>query len=146
MFQFSGFAPLRVTILQLAGLPHSEICGSPRMCQSPQLIAAYHVFHRLQDPRHPPYALCNFLKYYSVQVNCSLLVTRLLLNLVNTLVLFSLPKMSKNFILITSRSLYCLFCVEQASGANSKSLSLEVKTCCFYLCICNQWRITESNR
>ena len=65
MFQFSGFAPLRVTTLQVAGLPHSEICGSPSMCQSPQLIAAYHVFHRLQDPRHPPYALCNFLKYYS---------------------------------------------------------------------------------
>ena len=62
MFQFSGFAPLRVTSLQLTGLPHSEICGSHRMCQSPQLIAAYHVLHRLQDPRHPPYALCNFLK------------------------------------------------------------------------------------
>ena len=62
MFQFSGFAPLRVTTLQVAGLPHSEICGSHRMCQSPQLIAAYHVLHRLQDPRHPPYALCNFLK------------------------------------------------------------------------------------
>src|SRR5436190_22865327 len=93
MFQFSGFAPLRVTILQIAGLPHSEICGSPRMCQSPQLIAAYHVFHRLQDPRHPPYALCNFLKYY-----LSLLLN---LYLLSTLVLFSLSKMSKNFILIT---------------------------------------------
>ena len=30
------------------------------MCQSPQLIAAYHVLHRLSKPRHPPYALCNF--------------------------------------------------------------------------------------
>ena len=94
MFQFSGFAPLRVTTLQVAGLPHSEICGSPRMCQSPQLIAAYHVFHRLQDPRHPPYALCNFLKYY-----LSLLLN---LYLLSTLVLFSLSKMSKNFILILS--------------------------------------------
>ena len=33
--------------LQCTGLSHSEICGSHRMCQSPQLIAAYHVLHRL---------------------------------------------------------------------------------------------------
>ena len=54
-------SPCGVTILQIAGLPHSEICGSTRMCQSPQLIAAYHVFLRLWEPRHPPYALSNFL-------------------------------------------------------------------------------------
>ena len=39
------------------GFPHSEICGSPDMCSSPQLFAAYHVFHRLLVPRHPPCAL-----------------------------------------------------------------------------------------
>ena len=38
---------LTMTALQAAGLPHSEICGSIRVCQSPQLIAAYHVLHRL---------------------------------------------------------------------------------------------------
>ena len=27
------------------------------MCSSPKLIAAYHVLHRLSDPRHPPCAL-----------------------------------------------------------------------------------------
>ena len=43
------------------GLPHSEICGSIRICQSPQLIAAYHVLHRLPEPRHPPCALNHFL-------------------------------------------------------------------------------------
>ena len=43
-----------------SGLPHSEICGSIRMCQSPQLIAAYHVLLRLQEPRHPPSALITF--------------------------------------------------------------------------------------
>ena len=37
--------------------PHSEIDGSLRICQSPSLIAAYHVFRRLLVPRHPPYAL-----------------------------------------------------------------------------------------
>ena len=47
----------RITCLQHAGLPHSEICGSICMCQSPQLIAAYHVLLRLWEPRHPPYAL-----------------------------------------------------------------------------------------
>ena len=40
-----------------AGFPHSEICGSMNICFSPQLIAAYHVFHRLLVPRHPPCAL-----------------------------------------------------------------------------------------
>ena len=39
------------------GFPHSEICGSVDICSSPQLIAAYHVFHRLSVPRHPPCAL-----------------------------------------------------------------------------------------
>ena len=36
-----------VTCLQHAGLPHSDICGSIRVCQSPQLFAAYHVLRRL---------------------------------------------------------------------------------------------------
>ena len=39
------------------GFPHSEICGSMDICSLPQLIAAYHVFHRLLVPRHPPCAL-----------------------------------------------------------------------------------------
>jgi len=39
------------------GLPHSEICGSIRLCRSPQLIAAWHVLLRLPEPRHPPCAL-----------------------------------------------------------------------------------------
>ena len=37
--------------------PHSEISGSQDICSSPKLFAAYHVFHRLLVPRHPPYAL-----------------------------------------------------------------------------------------
>ena len=37
--------------------PHSEISGSKDICSSPKLIAAYHVFHRLSVPRHPPCAL-----------------------------------------------------------------------------------------
>ena len=45
----------------LDGLPHSGICGSIRICRSPQLFAACHALLRLWEPRHPPYALSNFL-------------------------------------------------------------------------------------
>ena len=43
------------------GLPHSGTCGSIRICQSPQFIAACHALLRLREPRHPPYAFRNFL-------------------------------------------------------------------------------------
>ena len=39
------------------GFPHSEIFGSKCVGNSPKLIAAYHVLHRLSVPRHPPNAL-----------------------------------------------------------------------------------------
>ena len=59
MFQFPAFAHYirSVSNLQLDGLSHSEILGSKVICTSPRLFAAYHVLHRLQEPRHPPYAL-----------------------------------------------------------------------------------------
>ena len=40
-----------------SGFPHSDISGSLDICSSPKLFAAYHVFHRLLVPRHPPCAL-----------------------------------------------------------------------------------------
>ena len=48
-----------VRILEVcsSGFPHSDISGSSDICSSPKLFAAYHVFHRLLVPRHPPYAL-----------------------------------------------------------------------------------------
>lgn len=63
MFQFPPLASakLRMTVLQTAGLSHSEIPGSRVICTYPGLIAAYHVLHRLNEPRHPPYALIYFL-------------------------------------------------------------------------------------
>ena len=39
--------PIGVLCLQHSGLPHSDICGSIRVCRSPQLFAAYHVLLRL---------------------------------------------------------------------------------------------------
>ena len=63
MFQFPPFASLlivEIASLQLAGLSHSEIPGSKDICSYPRLIAAYHVLHRLREPRHPPDALTFF--------------------------------------------------------------------------------------
>ena len=65
MFQFPALA-LRiggVTGLQPDRLSHSEIPGSKIICIYPGLIAAYHVLHRLCEPRHPPCALSYFLYY-----------------------------------------------------------------------------------
>ena len=39
------------------GLPHSDISGSKSARNSPELIAACYVLHRLSVPRHPPDAL-----------------------------------------------------------------------------------------
>ncbi len=62
MFQFAGSLPCVMDWrMDIGGVPnrfpHSEIPGSVGICPSPELIAAYHVFHRLLVPRHPPCAL-----------------------------------------------------------------------------------------
>ena len=56
---------------QPAGLPHSEIPGSKVVCTSPRLIAAYHVFRRLPEPRHPPCALSYFRQAGTYQCRIS---------------------------------------------------------------------------
>ena len=43
--------------------PHSDISGSSDICSSPKLFAAYHVFHRLLVPRHPPCALSSLTSF-----------------------------------------------------------------------------------
>ena len=63
MFQFPWFASIPcvwIITLQVTGLSHSEILGSRVICTYPRLIAAYHVLHRLREPRHPPDALTCF--------------------------------------------------------------------------------------
>ena len=54
-----------VRILEVcsSGFPHSEISGSKDICSSPKLFAAYHVFHRLLVPRHPPCALSSLTNF-----------------------------------------------------------------------------------
>ena len=55
-----------VTEVCSARFPHSDISGSMDICSSPKLFAAYHVFHRLLVPRHPPYALSSITNFDSI--------------------------------------------------------------------------------
>ena len=64
---------LRSTRVSLVRLPHSDICGSWSICLSPQLFAAYHVFHRLLVPRHPPCALHNLTCYAGISPDLSII-------------------------------------------------------------------------
>ena len=70
-FSSPGSPPIRYglayRILEVcsSGFPHSEISGSLDICSSPKLFAAYHVFHRLLVPRHPPYALISITNLLS---------------------------------------------------------------------------------
>ncbi len=64
---------LRSTRVFLVRLPHSDICGSSSICLSPQLFAAYHVFHRLLVPRHPPCALHNLTCYAGISPDLSII-------------------------------------------------------------------------
>ena len=56
---------LRILEVCSSGFPHSDISGSMDICSSPKLFAAYHVFHRLLVPRHPPYALFSMTNTFS---------------------------------------------------------------------------------
>ena len=60
-FSSARSPPLRILYLQYSRFPHSEMYGSIDICSSPYLIAAYHVFLRLSEPRHSPCALNNLL-------------------------------------------------------------------------------------
>ena len=52
--------------------PHSDISGSMDICSSPKLFAAYHVFHRLLVPRHPPCALSSLTSSISAAGTASI--------------------------------------------------------------------------
>ena len=56
---------VRITEVFSVRFPHSDISGSMDICSSPKLFAAYHVFHRLLVPRHPPYALISITNLLS---------------------------------------------------------------------------------
>ena len=101
----------RILYLQYSGFPHSDISGSKVICTSPKLFAAYHVLHRLWEPRHPPCALINFLNYliillYSILLLYSSTWRNFLMNRyytcsVSSVLSFSSSNMSKNFTVST---------------------------------------------
>ena len=78
------------------GLSHSEIRGSIRICQSPRLIAAYHVLLRHWEPRHSPCALIYFLFSIKFIILLLLLLGRMLMHSS-----FCFPIMSKNFFIMS---------------------------------------------
>ena len=61
MFQFPTFAPKPGFGVGIApdGFPHSDIRGSPGICPSPRLFAAYHVLLRLREPQASPVRPCS---------------------------------------------------------------------------------------
>ena len=72
------------------------------ICSSPQLFAAYHVFHRLLVPRHPPCALfcLTSFRFYSVRnVGFAFIKRGLFTNIVNRLVCYFSDVLIKIFIL-----------------------------------------------
>ena len=95
MFQFPPFASMTkmsgIPDLQTGGLSHSEICGSRDICSLPQLIAAYHVLHRLREPRHPPCALFYFLIRNTRNISSE----QLILSAVKSEIVFYLPDRQK---------------------------------------------------
>ena len=71
MFQFGWFPPYTYVLgiwywcFTPIGCPIQKSVDITPMCGSPQLIAAYHVFHRLLVPRHSLCALSNLTNVIS---------------------------------------------------------------------------------
>ena len=106
-----------MTFLQNAGLSHSEISGSKVICTYPELIAAYHVLHRLREPRHPPCALAYFLSNW-------------LLRKLSITEMGNIGESTVWYILL-ALYFYFTFCTSCQRS---------------FLCFQRWWRITDSNR
>ena len=72
MFQFSGFASYtyefsaRYSAYAEVGFPIRKSSDQRVFATSPKLIAGSYVLHRLQLPRHPPYALTRLTIQYKL--------------------------------------------------------------------------------
>ena len=56
--------------LDMVGFPIQRSPDQSLLGNSPELIAAFHVFHRLAAPRHPPYALGSLIAIISQESRC----------------------------------------------------------------------------
>ena len=62
-FSSGGWLSFEYYTFSIVGCPIRKSGNIMLVCSSPRLIAAYHVLHRLSDPRHPPCALNCFKKF-----------------------------------------------------------------------------------
>jgi hypothetical protein len=67
-FSSLGWLPFGKCTFSALGCPIRKSADIMLVCSSPQLIAAYHVLHRLSEPRHPPCALNCFKKFEIVNI------------------------------------------------------------------------------
>ena len=93
-----------------SGFPHSDTSGSMDICSSPKLFAAYHVFHRLLVPRHPPCALlCLTSHIYSVICAGGFSLFSSLLLLLLSFIVLGFPSLSSDVLLINNFYLSDIF-------------------------------------
>ena len=93
-----------------SGFPHSDTSGSMDICSSPKLFAAYHVFHRLLVPRHPPCALlCLTSHIYSVICAGGFSLFSSLLLLLLSFIVLGFPSLSSDVLLINNYYLSDIF-------------------------------------
>ena len=90
-FSSAGWLSFEWYIFNVPGCPIRKSSDITLVCSSPKLIAAYHVLHRLSDPRHPPCALICFKKIRYILSGSPHFSS--LLSVYN----FLFPNMSKNF-------------------------------------------------
>ena len=62
-FSSRGWLSFEYYTFSIVGCPIRRSRDIMLVCNSPWLIAAYHVLLRLSDPRHPPCALIRFKKF-----------------------------------------------------------------------------------
>ena len=89
-FSSAGWLSFEWYIFNIPGCPIRKPADITLVCSSPQLIAAYHVLHRLSNPRHSPCALNCFKKFEIVVMLPPLLKIRYSCEI-------AFPNMSKNF-------------------------------------------------
>ena len=112
MFHFPEFASKKLCIhffddriLLLPGFPIQTSPDHRMLGFSPRLFAAYHVFHRLPTPRHPPDALINL--FYSKKTSffpCSIVNLHSLLGM-SVLIRFETEKILFLFFQTRTREL-----------------------------------------
>ena len=78
-FSSGGWLSFEYYTFSIPGCPIRKPKDVTLVCSSPWLIAAYHVLHRLSDPRHPPCALISFKKFEIVVMLPPLLIDLILL-------------------------------------------------------------------